>query len=179
MRDHEGSGSRSTHEVPAKKQTSLGLYVTAQEAYEMWKAAPEQVKILDVRTPEEYVFLGHPAMARNIPLLFVKYEWDTEKDQPVVAPNPDFAPAVMKAFGTGDTLLVMCRSGGRSALAVDGLAKAGFTKAYNVIDGFEGDKVDDPASAYQGKRMKNGWKNSGSPWTYDVDPELLWLAKSE
>ena len=27
----------------------LGLYVTAQEAYEMWKAAPDEVKILDVR----------------------------------------------------------------------------------------------------------------------------------
>lgn len=179
MSDHEGSGPQSNHEVPAKKQTSLGLYVTAQEAYEMWKAASDEVKILDVRIPEEYLFVGHPAMARNIPLLFVKYEWDAEKDQPVVAPNPDFAPAVMKAFAPGDTLLVMCRSGGRSALAVNGLAKAGFTNAYNVIDGFEGDKVDDPASAYHGKRMKNGWKNSGSPWTYEVDPDLLWLTKPQ
>jgi hypothetical protein len=24
--------------------------------------------------------------------------------------------------------------------------------------------------------MKNGWKNSGSPWTYDVNPELLWIS---
>ncbi len=177
MSDHEGSGSRSSHEVPEKKQTVLRLYVTAREAYEMWKSAPDEVKILDVRTPEEYIFVGHPEMARNIPLLFIKYEWDTEKDQPVVAPNPDFAPAVMKAFDPDDTLLVMCRSGGRSALAVNGLAKAGFTRAYNVIDGFEGDKVDDPGSAYHGKRMKNGWKNSGSPWTYEVDPELLWLTE--
>ena len=179
MSDSEGSALPSSQQVPGKKQTSLGLYVTAQEAYEMWKADPERVKILDVRTPEEYLFVGHPEMARNIPLLFVKYEWDAEKDQPVVAPNPDFAPAVMKAFDPGDTLLVMCRSGGRSALAVNGLAKAGFSNAYNVVDGFEGDKVDDQGSAYDGKRMRNGWKNSGSPWTYEVDPELLWLAKSE
>ena len=115
-------------------------------------------------------------MARNIPLLFVKYGWDSEKNQPVVTPNADFASAAIKAFDPGDTLLVMCRSGGRSALAVNGLAKAGFTKAYNIIDGFEGDKVDDPGSAYLGKRMRNGWKNSGSPWTYDVDPDLLWLS---
>jgi rhodanese-related sulfurtransferase len=164
------------HQVPEKKQTVLGLYVTAREAYEMWKADPQGVKILDVRTPEEYIFVGHPEMARNIPLLFIKYEWDAEKDQPVVGPNPDFAPAVMMAFETSDTLLVMCRSGGRSAL---GLAKAGFINAHNVIDGFEGDKVDDQASAYHGKRMKNGWKNSGSPWTYEVDPELLWLTKPQ
>jgi len=39
----------------------------------------------------------------------------------------------------------------------------------------EGDKVDDPGSVYHGKRMKNGWKNSGSPWTFDVNPELTGL----
>jgi rhodanese-related sulfurtransferase len=165
------------HEVPGKKQTVLGLYVTAREAYKMWEADPGGVKIVDVRTPEEYIFVGHPAMAKNIPLLFIKYAWDVEKNQPVVAPNPDFAPAVMKAFASGDTLLMMCRSGGRSALAANGLAKAGFTNVYNIIDGFEGDKVDDPASAYHGKRMMNGWKNSGAPWTYDVDLKLAWLSQ--
>jgi hypothetical protein len=39
--------------LPKGKQTVLGLYVTAKEAYEMWKAEPEKVMILDVRTPEE------------------------------------------------------------------------------------------------------------------------------
>jgi rhodanese-related sulfurtransferase len=73
----------------------------------------------------------------------------------------------------------MCRSGGRSALAVNQLAKAGFVNAYNIIDGMEGDKVDEHGSAYRGKRMKNGWKNSGSPWTYDVNPELIWLTKRQ
>jgi hypothetical protein len=68
----------------------------------------------------------------------------------------------------------MCRSGGRSAKAVDALAKAGFTKAHNIIDGFEGDKVEDPESVHHGKRMRNGWKNS-APWTYHLDPKLVWL----
>ena len=31
---------RSTHQVLEEKLTSLGLYVTALEAYEMWKADP-------------------------------------------------------------------------------------------------------------------------------------------
>ncbi len=44
----------STEELPKEKQTTLGLYVTSAEAYDMWKADPEKVKILDVRTPEEY-----------------------------------------------------------------------------------------------------------------------------
>jgi len=46
---------------------------------------------------------------------------------------------------------------------------------YDIIDGMEGDKVDDPGSVYHGKRIKNGWKNSGSPWTFDVNPELTGL----
>jgi rhodanese-related sulfurtransferase len=169
---------RPSDQVPERKRTSLGLYATAREAYAMWEADPERVNVLDVRTPEEYIFVGHAAMARNIPLLFVEYQWDVEKDEPVVRPNPDLVSRVEELFTPADTLLVMCRSGGRSALAVNALAKAGFERVYNVIDGFEGDKVDDPTSAYHGKRMKNGWKNSGSPWTYDADTELLWLEGS-
>ena len=170
------TNEKPTHQAPAKKQTTLGLYVTAQEAYAMWQADPERVKLLDVRTPEEYIFVGHAAMARNIPLLFVKYQWNVEKDEPAVDVNAEFIARVRSVYSTTDTLLVMCRSGGRSALAVNVLAKAGFTNVYNVIDGMEGDKVNDADSVYHGKRMKNGWKNSGSPWTYDVNPELLWVA---
>jgi hypothetical protein len=43
----------------------------------------------------------------------------------------------------------------------------------------EGDKVDDTGSVYVGKQMKNGWKKSGSPWTYDVNPKLIWLTKRQ
>ncbi len=103
------------HQVPEKKQTVLGLYATAKEAYEMWEADPASVHVLDVRTPEEYIFVGHPAMAKNVPLLFIKYQWDVEKNQPAVAPNAAFAPAVMKAFKPDDTLLVMCPFRGAGA----------------------------------------------------------------
>jgi hypothetical protein len=67
----------------------------------------------------------------------------------------------------------MCRSGGRSAISVNLLTEAGFKNVYNIIDGMEGDKVEDPESIDHGKRMKNGWKNSGSPWTYTLDPERM------
>jgi rhodanese-related sulfurtransferase len=179
MTDHKKSASQSSHPVPERKQTSLGLYVTAQEAYGMWKSGPERVHILDVRTPEEYVFVGHAEMARNIPIVFVKHQWNAEINEFVVEPNPDFISEVKRLFAPTDMLLVMCRSGDRSALAVNALAKAGFVNVYNIIDGMEGDKVDEFGSANHGKRMKNGWKNSGSPWTYDVNPELLWLARRQ
>ncbi len=57
----------SKPDLPKEKQTTLELYVTSAEAYEMWKAEPEKVHILDVRTLEEYYFVGHAAMATNIP----------------------------------------------------------------------------------------------------------------
>jgi rhodanese-related sulfurtransferase len=74
-----------------------------------------------------------------------------------------------------DTLMVMCRSGGRSAIAVNFLAQAGFKHAYNITDGMEGDAVVDPTSIFQGQRLVNGWKNSGCPWTYKLTPERMVL----
>jgi rhodanese-related sulfurtransferase len=177
MTTNEGSTSQNSYQVPENKRTSLGHYVTAGEAYEMWRADTDQVHIIDVRTPEEYVFVGHAEMARNIPLLFVKHEWNAVMKEFVVVPNPDFISEVKHLFVPTDTILVMCRSGDRSAIAVNALAKAGFVNVYNIIDGMEGDKVNDPGCAYHGKRMRNGWKNSGSPWTYDVNPDqTCWQA---
>ena len=179
-----------------EKLTSLGLYVTAREAYEMWKADPERIKVLDVRTFEEYVLIGHAEMAANVPLAFPTYKWDAGKGNYSVVVNTDFIALVKERFKPDDTILVMCRSGGRSAMAVNALAKAGFTKVHNIIDGFEGDKVEDPESIYHGMRMRNGWKNSfrgptsltpswcgcrlkaswkssARPWICDLDPDLF------
>jgi rhodanese-related sulfurtransferase len=161
-------------ELPKGKQTILGLYVTAAEAYDMWKAAPGRVKVIDVRTPEEFAFIGHPEMAVNIPLAFVTYERTGGKVTYRPKMNPDFIAEVKTIARPGDTLLVTCRSGGRSAMAVNQLAPAGFKNAYNIVDGVEGDKVDDPESVFNGKRMRNGWKNS-APWTLDLDPEQFIL----
>lgn len=171
--------TEATREIPKEKQTSLGLYVTAKEAFEKWKAEPEQVKILDVRTPHEYVFVGHPEMAWNIPFLFMTHQWDKEKNEYALKLNREFVAQVKEMAEPKDTILVMCRSGDRAAWAVDELAKAGFTNAYNIIHGMEGDTVKDPENLYDGKRMKNGWKNSGLPWTYKVDRKRAWVPKDQ
>jgi rhodanese-related sulfurtransferase len=165
------------HQLPSGKQTTLGLYVTAAQAYEKWKAAPDTVKIIDVRTPEEYAFIGHPEMVWNIPFAFVTYQRKDGKTEYGPKMNPDLVAEVKKIAGPTDTLLVMCRSGDRSAKAVNKLAAAGFKNVYTIIDGFEGDKVKDPDSVFNGKRMKNGWKNS-APWVYDIDPEKIILEEA-
>jgi rhodanese-related sulfurtransferase len=161
--------------LPEGKQTKLGLYVTSSEAYEKWKAAPGKVRVLDVRTPDEFLFLGHADMAWNVPVAAQTFAWDEAKKQFPMRLLPDFVDRVRKMAGPQDTLLVMCRSGGRSAIAVNMLAAAGFKDVYNITDGFEGDTVQDPGSVFDGQHMVNGWRNSGLPWTYDVDPARMVL----
>ena len=186
MTTQQESTTESTHQVPETNKTSLGLYVTPQEAYAMWKADPEGVHILDVRTFEEYIFVGHLEMARNIPLVYPKYD-PPDEDEAGSAPapggrppgcygefNPDFVSTAKDEFAPTDTILVYCATGGRGAMAVNQLAEAGFVNVYNIINGLEGDRVDDPGSVYHGKHMRNGWKNVGLPWGYDFHPDLMW-----
>jgi rhodanese-related sulfurtransferase len=161
--------------LPKAKQTVLGLYVTAREAYEQYRAASDKVKIIDVRTPEEFMWVGHAPVAWKVPFMAVTYEWDEAKKQFPVRPLPDFVGRVQKVAKPDDTLMVMCRSGGRAAMAINSLAKAGYKNVYNIVDGMEGDAVKDPDSVFNGRRLKNGWKNAGCPWTYELTGDRLLL----
>jgi rhodanese-related sulfurtransferase len=171
----QAADAAETRVVPREKQTKLGLYLTAREAFEKWKAEPEKVKILDVRTPDEFVFVGHPSMAWHVPFAYQSYQWDPSGRRLPMKPNPDFVSQVKGLADPSDTLFVICRSGTRSAKAVDALADAGFRKVYNIIEGFEGDVVVDPGSELHGKRMADGWKNAGLPWDYALDPARMRL----
>jgi rhodanese-related sulfurtransferase len=164
--------------VPKLKATTLGLYLTAGQAYRKWKADPQKVKILDVRTPEEYLFVGYAPMAWRVPVARQIYEWDAAKQQYPMQLLPDFVERVATVAAPEDTIFVMCRSGGRSAIAVNLLAQAGYRHVYNIVDGMEGDTVDDETSVFHGQRVKNGWKNSGAPWTYKPSPERLVVAQT-
>lgn len=178
-------GQITKPDVPISNQTTLGFYVTPYEAYAMWKADSERVKILDVRTFEEYVFVGHAEMAYNIPFVFPKFERPDSNVTPALTAgrippgcsgqmNPDFVSSVKELFDFTDTILVICSTGGRGAMAVNVLAQADFANVYNIINGFEGSIVDDPGSVYNGKHMRNGWKNDGLPWGYSFNPDLMW-----
>jgi len=56
-------------------------------------------------------------------------------------------------------LLFLCRSGVRSRAAAIAMTAAGYSRAYNIAQGFEGDP---DAERHRGN--KNGWKASGLPW---------------
>jgi rhodanese-related sulfurtransferase len=168
-----------TREIPKGKQTTLGLYVTAGEAYRKWQADPGHVMILDVRTPEEMLFVGHPPMAWKIPVAVQSYQWDSVKKEFPMKLLPDFVARVKQVASADDTILVMCRSGGRSAIAVNLMAQAGFKHVYNIFDGMEGDTVEDAHSVFAGQHLVNGWKNSGCPWTYKLTADRMVLPEGK
>jgi rhodanese-related sulfurtransferase len=118
--------------------------------------------IIDVRSIAEYVLIGHPADAFNIPLTF----WN-EKIQTFEL-NEDFVQDIQDRFPKTDTLIFICRSGGRSQKAAGEAFQAGFPKVYSVTEGFEGEKDEN------GHRTVGGWKNRGLPYTYDVNPSLAY-----
>jgi len=154
--------------VPAKKRTTLGLYLSPKEAYDM--ATKKKVLFIDVRTREEVNFLGMPTVAdANVPYMEMDpmYIWNDKKSSFKLAPNSGFVSTIedrvkAKGFDKSSPIILMCRSGDRSALATNLLAKAGFTKVYSVVTGFEGNM------SKQGRRSMDGWKNAGLPWSYKL-----------
>jgi rhodanese-related sulfurtransferase len=69
----------------------------------------------------------------------------------------------------------MCRSGGtRGAPAANVLFDRGFKKVYVVTAGFEGGSLKEGDK--KGWRLKNGWKNSGLPWSYKLNKDKMYYS---
>ena len=165
-----------------KKQTKLGLYMTAEQAYKHVDANMDKTLFVDIRTPSELNYLGAATvMDIHIPAVFMDTTgWNDKKHRYNRKKNNNFvsdmdAALKKKGLTKSDTVILMCRSGKRSASAVNTLADNGYTKVYTVVDGYEGDKVKEGEN--KGKRMKNGWKNSGLPWTYSLDKDYMYITK--
>jgi len=156
------------------KRTAPGLYITAAEAGKVLKGTAN-VALIDVRTPSETMLIGYPTMAAaNIPSKFVdpEFGFNAKKGVYKMIDNPRFVEEVQAWLASDagkdiDTLIVMCRSGSRSAAAIGRLVEADLDiTLYNMVDGFEGDKNEN------GVRAVNGWRNAGHPWTYKVRKDL-------
>ncbi|MFK5894301.1 MAG: rhodanese-like domain-containing protein [Pseudomonadota bacterium] len=97
--------------------------------------------------------------------------WNEKKHKFNMAPNSNFSIAfadAIKAKGLSkkSKIIVMCRSGSRSAKAANLLNGLGYKNVYSIVDGFEGDKAKTGLS--KGQRTVNGWKNSHLPWSYKL-----------
>jgi rhodanese-related sulfurtransferase len=161
--------------VPANKRTNRGLYLTAVDARDMVSEDPAGVLFIDVRTRGELQFIGMPTLVdAQVPYLVeaVPLQWDETASSFKLVPNPDFVAAVdrrlqAKRLTRDAPVIVICQGGGRAARAVNALTAAGYTTAYTVIDGFEGDPVAEGPS--KGLRRVDGWRNAGLPWTTKLD----------
>lgn len=162
-------------DVPKDKQTKLGKYLSAKDAYSLITAERAKVLFVDVRTRGEVQFVGYANdIDGHVPLVEMNQfgEWDAKNSRFKLEPNPVFSANVeallnKKGLTKADKVVLICRSGDRSKRGVDLLADAGFTNVWNQIDGFEGDL------SPEGRRTVNGWKNDGLPWTYKLDQSKM------
>ncbi|TXF12919.1 rhodanese-like domain-containing protein [Pelomicrobium methylotrophicum] len=126
-------------------------HLTPKQAYEFLQSNPDAL-FIDCRSEMEYLFVGHPVGALHV-------SWNDGPDWEV---NPHFVGQVKKLAGTDHAsrpIVLICRSGNRSAEAGEALEKAGFKHVYNVTHGFEGD-LDEKHH----RSTKNGWRFEGLPW---------------
>ncbi|WP_425090600.1 rhodanese-like domain-containing protein [Tropicimonas sp. S265A] len=150
------SGPGLADPLPASKQTRLGLYMTAEETARFLSQTPEAIMI-DVRTRQE---IDETGLAEGTDALIPLAIPDARKGSVL---NPDFFPGIVKLANDrrlrpDQPIVLICRSGNRSAHAANALAEMGFTQVYTVTDGYEGDR------SALGQRTVNGWKNAGLPW---------------
>lgn len=108
--------------------------------------------LVDVRSAEELKFVGQVPEARHV-------AWATGT---ALTRNPRFLRELEAKFGKHAVILLLCRSGKRSALAAEAAAKGGFTSVFNVFEGFEGD-----LDEQQQRGHHNGWRHRGLPWVQD------------
>lgn len=167
--------------VPEIKQSKAGLYLDAAEAYALKQQMGDRAYFVDVRTRAEVSYTGM-AMVADAHIPYVEHPddapWDDKNRRFKLDVNNDFGPELARrlsarSLGKDDTLILMCRSGDRSARAANLLKELGYTKVYSVVDGFEGDLARDGAQA--GQRVVNGWKNAKLPWSYQLDKEKLYF----
>ena len=106
-------------------------------------------KLVDVRTEAELQYVGSVPGSETI-------EWNS---YPEGARNPDFLKQLGAAVDKDTPVMFICRSGARSHHAAVAATQAGWKEAYNVLEGFEGDKDSDGHRGTVG-----GWKLARLPW---------------
>ena len=125
---------------------------------QVWAALREepQAQLVDVRTDAEWTYVGLTDLsaAAKQPVLI---PWQVFPQMEV---NAVFVDQLRQAGLTPEHhLYFLCRSGVRSLAAAQAAQAAGFSHAYNVADGFEGNA---DGEGHRGRL--GGWKAMGLPW---------------
>jgi len=125
------------------------------EAWQKLATLPRAV-LVDVRTQAEWSYVGLPDLG-SIAKPVHKLSWQVFPEMTV---NPGFVDGIKAAgIAPDQPILLLCRSGVRSAAAAKLLTEQGFSACYNIRDGFEGGG---DAEKHRGRVA--GWKVEGLPW---------------
>ena len=138
---------------PSYAQTKC---ISAIQAFEILNQNPSAT-LIDVRTNMEFLFIGHPVGAIHVPFM-EEPDWDI---------NPDFVNQVKNSICRknnrvdlrNELIILICRSGNRSAQAAQLLQSAGLNNVYHIPDGFEGELNDN----HHRSRIE-GWRFFDLPW---------------
>ena len=130
--------------------------ITASAAWR-WLQSDAAIRLIDIRSTQEFLFVGHPLGAAHIPYI----------DEPDWIPNPCFTNQVRALLPVvaevgvkrEDPILLICRSGERSQVAGEVLLEDGVNNVFSIIDGFEG-----PLDKHDHRSGISGWRYDGLPW---------------
>ena len=108
--------------------------------------------LVDVRTGEERKFVGYVPGSLHV-------AWATGTS---LTRNPRFLRELEAKVDKDAVVLLLCRSGKRSALAAEAATRIGFTSAFNITEGFEGELDEQHRRGALG-----GWRVRGLQWVQD------------
>lgn len=123
--------------------------VTPTEAYALISQDADAV-LVDVRSRAELELVGRVPVATHVEWAFY----------PGMVANTEFAAQLLAQVDKSRTVVFMCRTGGRSHNAALLAQQLGYSKVYNMVEGFEGE-----ANELKQRTLINGWKHAGLPWT--------------
>lgn len=141
----------------------VGGYAGDVDPAEAWSSLSSDgnAVLVDVRTRAEWSFVGLPSLAA-VGKQPITLEWQVF---PSMTVNPDFVEVLDSALtkagiGRDAPIYFLCRSAVRSRHAAIAMTAAGWTRCFNIAEGFEGGL---DGEGHRGRVA--GWKARGLPWT--------------
>lgn len=134
--------------------------VSVADAWQALETTPDAT-LVDVRTQAEWVYVGIPLLSAlgKRPVLI---EWQSFPAMEIAEDFTERLDRELEARGVprDAPLYFICRSGARSRSAATAMTGAGYSRCFNVSEGFEG-RLD--PERHRG--LVEGWKAAGLPWT--------------
>jgi rhodanese-related sulfurtransferase len=134
---------------PTSTNPALG-YAGDVPPAEAWRRAQAgEATLVDVRTAEELHWVGRVPGVANV-------QWSIGREG---RRNEQFVAELEAVAPRDRPVMFLCRSGARSVSAAKAATAAGYTAAWNILEGFEGP----PDASWQRGKMA-GWRHAGLPW---------------